>query len=235
MKVVGLIPCRLESTRLNRKVLLEIKGLPMIIHVYKRAKLSALDEVCVCTDSQEVIDICDIYDVPVIKTKQHINGTDRIAEVAKNIEADYFVDVQGDEVLVNPQNINRVINFHKQTYCDIVLPSVPIVYNENINIVKVKEIDGSVVDLSRNNISYLKHFSIISFTSEALKKFSQCKPTFNEIHNQIELLRAIENNFNVKTIKIACDSFSVDTREDFENAIEYMKNDKVINLYTQND
>jgi 3-deoxy-manno-octulosonate cytidylyltransferase (CMP-KDO synthetase) len=231
MKVVGLIPCRLESTRLNRKVLLEIQGLPMIIHVYKRAKLSTLDEVYVCTDSQEVIDICDIYNVPVIKTKHHINGTDRIAEVAKNIEADYFVDVQGDEVLVNPQNINRVINFHKQTYCDIVLPSVPIVYNENINIVKVKEIDGSVVDLSRNSISYLKHFSIISFTSEALKKFSQCKPTFNEIHNQIELLRAIENKFDIKTIKIACDSFSVDTRKDYENAVEYMKSDNIVKTY----
>ena len=232
MKVVGLIPCRLESTRLNRKVLLEIEGLPMIIHVYKRATLSILDEVYVCTDSDEVISVCNAHNVPVIKTKHHINGTDRIAEVAKIINADYYIDVQADEVLVDPQNINRVINFHKEIKCDIVLPSVPIARNQNINIVKVKEFEGKVVDLSRENISYLKHFSIISFTPSALEKFAQTKPTPNEINKQIELLRAVENDFDIKTIKIKCDSFSVDTREDYNNAIKYMKNDKVLKFYS---
>ncbi len=105
MKIVGLIPSRLESVRLPGKAILDICGIPMVIHTYKRALFSkAVDEVYVCTDSSEIVKVCEQYGVPYIMTSsEHSNGTERIAEAENSFsDVDYFVDIQGDEPLINP-------------------------------------------------------------------------------------------------------------------------------------
>ena len=99
-KVVAIIPSRLESSRLPGKALLDICGLPMIVHVYKRCLLSdKLDEVYVATDNKKIKDVVESYGGRVVMTSSlHKTGTDRIAEAAKTIEADIIVNVQGDEI-----------------------------------------------------------------------------------------------------------------------------------------
>ena len=139
--IIGLIPSRLNSKRLKEKPLLEIDGLPIIVHTFKRAQLSKkLDDVIVCTDHQKIVDVVRGHGGKAILTsKKHRNGTERIYEVAKKIKADLIIDIQGDEPLVNQKDIDDVINFHKKNKnFDIVVPSIPV--KENVssrNLVKI--------------------------------------------------------------------------------------------------
>ena len=112
--ILGLIPSRLNSSRLKEKPLLEIDGLPIIIHTLKRALLSnKLDEVIVCTDHKKIYDIVKYHGGnAMITSSKHVNGTERIAEVSKKFKAKLVVDIQGDEPLVDPRDIDRVIDFH---------------------------------------------------------------------------------------------------------------------------
>jgi CMP-2-keto-3-deoxyoctulosonic acid synthetase len=123
--ILGLIPARLQSARLPRKPLLDIDGLPMVIHILKRAQLAKkLNRVIVCTDSDEIADVVKSYKGEVIKTRaDHINGTERIAEVARKIKCDQVVDIQCDDIFVDPSHIDRLVSFHKKNRnFDIIIP-----------------------------------------------------------------------------------------------------------------
>ena len=127
MKIIGLIPVRLSSKRLKHKPLLNIDGLPIIVHTFKRAMLSnKLDRVIVCCDDKKIYDVVSKYGGEAILTsKNHKNGTERIFEVAKKFKPKYVVDVQGDEPFVDPKDIDRVIDFHKKkSLFDIIVPSM---------------------------------------------------------------------------------------------------------------
>ena len=142
MKIIGLIPVRLRSRRLHEKPLLKINNLPMFVHVYKRAKMSKLlDELIVCCDDKKIINTCKKFNIKsMITSKKHVNGTERILEGYKKIRKNYdlVIDIQGDEPLLNPNHIDKVIKFHKKNKkADIILPSLKIKYCENPNIVKV--------------------------------------------------------------------------------------------------
>ena len=244
MRVVGLIPSRLGSTRLPAKALLVIDGLPLVIHTMKRAQLAkSLDEVYVCTDSEEIAAAVKKYGGKHIMTRvDHCNGTERIAEAAENIEADFFVDIQGDEPLLNPDHIDCVVAEHqKHSEWDIVLPSLPIDKPETQHICKVThDANFRILYLSRAVIPqpfkhrpdfYLKHLSIISFTSKSLRHYSILKPSNLERVEGIELLRAIENGMVVGTVLLEGDSFSVDIKQDFDKAIERMAIDEMRKQY----
>jgi len=111
MKVVGIIPSRLQSTRLPRKALLDIHGLPMVVHVCKRAQFcSLLDEVYVATDSEEIYSVVVNNGGKAIMTSaKHQTGTDRIAEAIRDMSVDIVVNIQGDEPLLNPEHIDKVV------------------------------------------------------------------------------------------------------------------------------
>ena len=112
--ILGLIPSRLNSTRLKNKPLLEIDGLPIIVHTLKRAMLSKrLDKILVCTDSKKILDVVEKYGGNAILTStKHKNGTERIAEVANKFNAKLIIDIQGDEPLVDQKDIDKVVDFH---------------------------------------------------------------------------------------------------------------------------
>ena len=114
--ILALIPSRLNSTRLTKKPLLEIDGLPIIVHTFKRVLLSKkIDKVIVCTDSNEIKNVVEEYGGEAILTsKKHKNGTERIAEVAKKFKARLVIDIQGDEPLVDPTDIDKVIAYHQK-------------------------------------------------------------------------------------------------------------------------
>ena len=246
MKIVGLIPSRLESVRLPGKALLDICGIPMVIHTYKRALFSkTIDEVYICTDSIEIAKVCEKYNAPFIMTSsKHKNGTERIAEASmqfSNIK--YFVDIQGDEPLINPSHIDNVIDFHDKSNYDIVLPHI--LTNDAIteHIVKVIDSDGKVIYLTRANCPYpfrgnqilKKHLSIISFTPEALLMYADLKESPLEKVEGVELLRAIENNLTIGTFALSGDSFSVDIGQEYAHAISAMKNDSLFQKYAPNE
>ena len=246
MKVIGLIPVRLNSRRLKRKALLQISGYPLVYHTYKRAKMSKfLDDTIVCSDSVKIKKTLDRLDCKnVLTSKKHINGTERIAEVSKKINSDLVVDIQGDEPLINPNHIDKLVNFHKKNlHFDIVVPSLKIKYEENQHIVKiVSDRKNNVLYFSRATVpfffnkkkSYLqKHLSIISFKKSALLQFSKLKQSNLEKIEGIELMRALENNIKIGTFFLKGESFSVDQYSDYERALIAVPNDRFTKKYAK--
>jgi len=244
MKVIGLIPARLESSRLPNKPLLDICGMPMIIHVAKRALLSkSLDKVAVCTDSLDIVKVCVKYDISCIITKKkHNNGTERIAEAINNFDIsdeDIVVDVQGDEPLIYPETIDRLVKKFKGSSFDVMLPYIEINETNNVNIVKISTVHDQVVYMSRSDIPYpfskerklKKHLSIIAFTASALKKYSTFEKTELEKIESIELLRVLENELKIGTFVENMESFAVDVADDYHKAIRYMRCDRLYEGY----
>ncbi len=246
IKVVGLIPTRLNSSRLPQKALLMIHKIPLVVQTYKRAKMSKkLDDLYICCDDMKIFKTVKKYKAKAIMTsKHHKNGTERINEAYKklNVRYDLVVDIQGDEPLISPFHIDQVVKYHtKNIQSDIVLPNLKIKVKNNTNIVKVvKDIKNNVLYLSRGNVPFEfknrvdwfnKHLSIVSFKPEALEKFSLSKKTPLEKAEDIELLRALEIGLKIKTLNLKGDSFSVDVPEDFEKASEVMTKDKFFKLY----
>ena len=245
-KILGLIPVRLGSTRLPAKALLPINNLPLIVHVYKRAKLSKkLDDVIICCDDNKIVKVAKKYGAKILLTsKHHLNGTERICEAYKILKKkyDFIVDIQGDEPFISPHHIDEVIKFHlKNSDVDIILPTLKINSINNTNIIKVvTDLKNKVLYLSRANIPYefkkvnkyiRKHLSIISFKPEALIKFSKSTQTVLEKIEDVELLRALELGMKIKSLTLKGDSFSVDVIDDYNKAKIEIKTDKFYKLY----
>ncbi|MBC8549228.1 MAG: 3-deoxy-manno-octulosonate cytidylyltransferase [Candidatus Brocadiales bacterium] len=248
MNIVGLIPVRLESSRLPNKAILKIAEIPMILHVANRAMLSkALDRVIVCTDSYEICDICIENKIEVVLTKSnHTNGTERIAEAAGilNLDKDtIIVDIQGDEPLLKPHMIDNVAEYLvKNKHFDIVVPFIEIFEEESCNRVKLVASNNNVIYMSRRNVPYpflkdtiyKKHLSIIALRMKALSKFAHQSPTPLEEIEGIELLRAIEMGLKVGTFEEHGDTLAVDTIEDYERVQRLMLRDEIY-LKQKND
>jgi len=246
MKIVGLIPTRLNSTRLPQKALLPINNIPLVVHAYKRAQLSKkLNDVYICCDDKKIKDVAEKFGAKVIMTsKNHNNGTERINEAYKKLKKkyDFIVDIQGDEPLVSPYHIDEVVNYHiKNKNTDIILPTLEIKPTINTNIIKVIiNKKNEVMYLSRADLplsfkksknKILKHLSIISFLPKSLEKFSISKKTYLESIEDIELLRALELGMKIKSIKLKGDSFSVDVYDDYKKADLKMSKDKFFKIY----
>ena len=246
MKAIGLIPTRLNSTRLPQKALLEINNIPLVIHTYKRAKLSKkLSDVYICCDDEKIKSIAEKYGAKVMMTsKNHSNGTERINEVYKKLKKkyDFVVDIQGDEPLISPYHIDEVINFHiKNNDADIILPTLQIKPTNNTNIIRVLlNNKNEVLYLSRADIPLnykkekkksLRHLSILSFKPNALEQFAKAKKTYLEGIEDIELLRALEIGLKIKSIKLTGDSFSVDVYDDYKKSRLRMSKDKFFKIY----
>ncbi len=243
MNIIGLIPVHLESIRLPNKAILEICGIPMILHVAKRAQLSkTLDKLVVCTDSHIICDICIKHQIEVVLTKSnHKNGTERIAEAADilNLDSDtLIIDIQGDEPLLKPYMIDNVAKFllNNKNF-DIIVPFIEIFGEETHSRVKLVASDNNVIYMSRRNLPfpykkdtiYKKHLSIIAFKRDALEKFSKNKPTTLEEIEGIELLRAIEIGLKVGTFEEFGEIHSVDTKDDYERVQRLMTIDEIYN------
>jgi 3-deoxy-manno-octulosonate cytidylyltransferase (CMP-KDO synthetase) len=245
-KIIGLIPTRLNSSRLPQKALLPINNIPLVVHTYKRAKLSKLlSEVYICCDDKKIKSEVEKFGAKVILTSSnHTNGTERINEAYKKLKKNYdlIVDIQGDEPLISPYHIDEIIKCHlKNKDYDIVLPCLKIKPTNNTNIIRViLNSKNEVMFLSRADIplsfktikkkSY-KHLSIISFKPKALEKFSLSPKTYLEKIEDIELLRALEIGLKIKSLKLSGDSFSVDVFDDYKKATIKMSKDKFFKLY----
>jgi 3-deoxy-manno-octulosonate cytidylyltransferase (CMP-KDO synthetase) len=243
-KAVAIIPARLESSRLPNKALADILGLPMIVHVFKRCLLAkTLDEVYVATDNIKIKDAVESHGGKVIMTSvKHETGTDRIAEAAQNIKADIIVNVQGDEALVNPEYIDKVVNsLVNSSGADVAIlvnpfgkkrsPSdIKVVLNENDEVMYLSRADIPS-DARVDNTKMLKAYHIVPFRKDFLLKYARWKKTELEKIELNEYLRILEKGYKIQAVRVKSDAISVDTQQDLEFVRKKMVTDKISAQY----
>ena len=228
-----IIPTRLAAQRFPNKPLAKINNLPMIIHVLNRAKESKVGEVIVATPDHEIFQIVNENGGKAVLTKQdHVSGSDRIYEVYfKNLKnnVDLIINLQGDLPNIKSDSIFKLEKFMRTYNCDIGTLASPLVDNKDVidpNIVKVlvdEDLDNSnfldVKDFFRqkNNLKNEKiyhHIGIYAFTNVALTKYVKLSRSILEIERNLEQMRAMDNNFNIKVGLSDSSPLSVDTKED---------------------
>lgn len=237
MKIIGCIPSRYASTRLPGKPLCDIAGKPMVLHVLERAKQSKhLHDVVVLTDDERILNtIIEAGHQAVMTSTECASGTDRIAEyMIQHSDADIFVNIQGDEVLLDPDHIDKlVVNFIKQNNPSMGTLAHPIqdkAIMADPNTVKVvTQNDGNALYFSRSCIplchngdlpeQVLGHIGVYIYTRATLKTITETPQTPLEKTESLEQLRALENGINIHVSVIEdFHSLSVDTPEDLEKA-----------------
>lgn len=239
MKIIGMIPARYESKRFPGKAIADIAGKPMIYWVYRQAKkVRGLDDVVVATDSEIIRDVCSLYGIRTVMTcREHKTGTDRIAEAADKLTADFYVNIQGDEPLIEPKTIQSVIDYYKEhPETQIINTKTVLREDDDVNsrtIVKVVSADnGDGIYLSRlpvpfpkngQKVIYYKHLGLYGLTREALLFFSRTPRTANEKIEDIEMLRFLESGYKIKFITVDSSAVGVDTPEDIIKAEAEMK------------
>ena len=237
-RIVAIIPSRLESSRLPRKALTDICGLPMIVHVFKRCEFAkSLDEVFVATDSDEIRQIVEQYGGKVLMTSSHHkNGTERIAEAAESIDGDIIVNVQGDEALVMPEHINAAINalIEDETINVSILVNSFSKRNSPSDIKVVLDLHGNVMYLSRSDIPsntrtkdtpLLKAYHVLAFRKEFLMQYANWEETYLEKIEYHEHLRILERGHKIKAVKVDSQAISIDTELDLIEVKYLMEKD----------
>ena len=239
MKIIGMIPVRMESSRLPKKAIKDICGLPMIIHTMKRTMMAkTLDEVFVVTDSNEIKNLVEQYGGKVIMTaSHHQTGTDRLAEAAQKIDADIIVNVQGDEALVNPKHIEDGVKglINSDSQVSILLTKFR-KKNSSGDIKAVVNLKNEIMYFSRNDIpsdsrvkfeNMIKAYHVVSFRKDFLIKYTQLSQTPLEKIEYNEYLRILEHGYKIQGIMVDSDAISVDTPEDLEYVRAKMVNDSI--------
>ena len=235
--IIGLIPARLNSKRLPFKPLKKINGISLIGHVLKRAlKSKKLNKIVVCADSKMISDEVSKYGVETFMTNINIkNGTERIAEYLKKKDKikkklKLVVDIQCDEVFLNPKYLDKIISFHLRNLkkYDVVIPHSLTNERNNKNYVKIiSDNDNNVLYLSRSDSpfnfrsnfkGFKRHMDFITFKPSFLSKFKNLKKNHLEKYEGVELLRVLENGYKIGTIKMNKDSFSINTFKNFKKA-----------------
>lgn len=234
MKIVGIIPARYGSTRLEGKPLKDICGKPMIQHVYEAAQgATLLDEVYVATDDQRIVAAVTAFGGHVhLTSPDHKTGTDRIAEVAASLDAAIVVNLQGDEPLVNPAMIDEVIQpFVAEPELPMSTLCVPILEEAALhdpNVVKVVfDQRGHALYFSRSLIPYprkrenftaYEHLGLYAYRKDFLMTYIGLPQSRLEINESLEQLRVLEAGYRLKVVVSAhpYDGVSVDTQEDLE-------------------
>jgi 3-deoxy-manno-octulosonate cytidylyltransferase (CMP-KDO synthetase) len=228
--LVIVIPCRLNSKRLSKKLIRKVAGKEIFLHTYKRCCLAiSKKNIFIATDSSKIINICKKNKINVIKTSsKNLTGSDRIYEFSKKVKAKNYINVQGDEPIIDFKNIKKVINSTKKNntrvyncYTEIsrkeaLKSSIPKVIINNRN--ELIYMSRSIIPFnqSKHKINYYKQVCIYSYPRNILKNFNNKKSKV-ENNEDIEILRLIENGIKIKMIKVNTSSFAIDTKDDLIN------------------
>lgn len=254
MKVIGIIPARMASTRFPGKPLEKICGIPMIGHVYYRSKMAhILDEVYVATCDQEITEYVDSIGGKALMTADtHERASDRTAEALLKIEketagkVDIIVMLQGDEPLILPEMIEDAVKPLLQDSLIIVSNLMAELKTEeewkDSNEVKVVvDQNNNALYFSREPIPSIKKFDgkitaykqvcVIPFTRDCLLEYTQLDPTPLEIIESVDMNRFLEHGTKVRMIKTNHDTLAVDTKQDLENVEQKMWNDSLLKKY----
>ncbi len=238
MKIVGVIPARYKSTRFEGKPLAIIHSKPMIYWVYQQVKkVAKLDEVYVATEDQRIVDVCAQYDIACVLTADtHKTGTDRLGEVARKIEADFYVNIQGDEPMIEPETVEAVIDsifahpdyevFNTMTpirdEAEITSNScVKVVANKNHEVIYFSR---SPIPYPKNGqkIQYYRHLGLYGFKRNALMFFANTERGPVESIEDVEMMRYLENNIKIYITEVDSRTIAVDHQEDIEKVEQAM-------------
>jgi len=243
MNFIVVIPARYQSTRFPGKPLIDINGKSMLLRTYEQC-IQAVDKslVYVATEDQRIVAHCESFGIQVLLTTDNcLTGTDRIAEVAALVKADYYINVQGDEPLFNPNDITKMIS-HLDTYPGEILNGYCSVMDErqyrSKSVPKVVfRPDGRLLYMSRSPIPGNKSLDFVkawrqvcvyAFPFLALKAFAETKnKTVLEAEEDIEILRFLELNYEVRMIELSNESIAVDNPEDLTEVLAKLKEDAI--------
>ncbi len=241
MTVSALIPARLNSSRLEKKLIRDLDGIPIIVRTYKNiVSTNLFKEVIVVTDADEIIKILEKYNIKFLKSlKSHNTGTDRIAEFADKFNSDIIVNVQGDEPFISKDDLISIINEFK---CDsknlvnvvslmIKLSNIDEINNpNNVKVVVDNNNDSilfsrSIIPFDRDDLkpNYYKHIGVYAFRTLYLKKFAKYDQTPLEKAEMIEALRIVEHGEKIRMIEIFKEHVSIDTIDDLKMAESILK------------
>ena len=241
MTVSALIPARLNSSRLEKKLIKDLDGIPIIVRTYKNiVSTNLFKEVIVVTDADEIVEILKKHNIKFLKSlKSHNTGTDRIAEFAHKFNSDIIVNVQGDEPFISKDDLIKIINEFK---CDsnnlvnvvslmIKLSNIDEINNpNNVKVVVDNNNDSilfsrSIIPFDRDDLkpNYYKHIGVYAFRSLYLKKFAKYDQTPLEKAEMIEALRIVEHGEKIRMIEIFKEHVSIDTIDDLKMAESILK------------
>ena len=239
MNFVIVIPARYASGRFPGKPLADINGLPMIIRTYNQClKATNKKKIFVATDDVRIKDLCISKNINVVMTSRRcLTGTDRVADFAKKIKADVYINVQGDEPIFNPLDIKNLIKEAKKYPNDVIngytkIKNVKQFRSGNVPKVVFRK-DGRLLYMSRSPIPTTKNHKFItawrqvcaySLPKKALQAFSKSKKkTPLELIEDCELLRFLELGFEIRMIKMTNVSIPVDIKEDLAKVKKILK------------
>jgi 3-deoxy-manno-octulosonate cytidylyltransferase (CMP-KDO synthetase) len=250
MKILGVIPARYGAIRFPGKPLADICGKPMVLHVYDRAKQArSLTDLVVATDDNRIFSVVEQAGGKAIMTSvDHQSGSDRLGEVARKIEADIIVNIQGDEPLLEPQMIDKMVEplTNDKTILMGTLKKriVDPEDLQNPNIVKVvcdkagfalyfsRSLipypktgwkDASIHGLAESDLAFYKHLGLYAYQKEFLLQFTKLPISYIEKVEGLEQLRALDNGYKIKVVETKFDTIAVDTPEDLEKVKQILK------------
>lgn len=239
MRIIGVIPARYKSSRLEGKPLKDICGKPMIWWVYQQVKKSKyLDESYVATDDERIYDKCKELDINVVMTRDdHKMMLERVWEVSEKVEGDIYVSIAGDEPLIEPENIDKVIGPLKKDKNLLVSNLKTKIVNpiDVVNWTTMKVVCNSENDIilasrsplpypkATTDITYYKHMGTYALRKEALDFFYNTEKGAIESIEDFDLLRFLEHHIKVRAVEVNSQTVSVDTEKDLERVRKLME------------
>ena len=239
MEAIGIIPARYNSTRFEGKVLANLLGKPVVQHVWERAsQATTLNDLIVATDDQRVAKaVQDFGGKFALTSTDQPSGTDRLAEVVNPIDVKIVVNIQGDEPLVHPSMIDELVRIflEDESICmatvikkiekkeELIDPNVVKVVIDRFN--NALYFSRSPIPFEKGQPSkiFYKHLGLYAYTKDFLFTFTNLPKSNLETAESLEQLRALENNYKIRTIETKFDTVGIDTPEDLERAKELLK------------
>jgi 3-deoxy-manno-octulosonate cytidylyltransferase (CMP-KDO synthetase) len=233
LTVLGVIPARLASTRLPRKVLREIAGRPLVAWVYEAARAAPdLGDVLVATDADEVMGVCARLGIPAMLTSAtHPSGTDRVWEVAQSRAADVYVNIQGDEPFVTAGHIARLVEPFRSAADTLVSTLCIRATPDEVDARQINKVvfgaGGRALYFSKWGIPFdrdgrgavrYKHIGLYAYRKAALEAFHRLPPSTLEVTEGLEQLRFLENGIGIIVRETTETTIGIDTEEDFRAA-----------------
>jgi 3-deoxy-manno-octulosonate cytidylyltransferase (CMP-KDO synthetase) len=237
MKTIAVIPARLGSTRLPRKMLREIAGEPLIARVYRGVQsCPVLADVIVATDSDEILKLCEARGFHArLTSAQCRNGTERVHEISQSVGADVYINVQGDELLARAEHITALLSVMEDIETDVgtlkTLATVDDVKNPNA-VKVVTDKNGRALYFSRATIpydrdgvkpEYFKHLGFYAYRKSALDRYRALPESRLEQSERLEQLRFLENGIPIQVGETPYDTIRVDAEEDVLKAEEVLR------------
>jgi len=244
MDAIGIIPARYGSTRFEGKVLKDLCGKPVIQHVYERAKKAkTLDDLIIAADDDRILRAVEAFGGKAVFTsKSHSTGTDRLTEVANDIDVRIVVNIQGDEPLINPLTIDDLVRTMqddpKILMATVVKKSYSMEEFRSRDVVKaILDDQNFALYFSRSAVPtflkpaanekfFYKHLGLYAYNKDFLFTFKNLPASYLETHERLEQLRALEHGYRIKVIETPFETVGVDTPEDLELAKAFLEKEQ---------